>query len=190
MAIPLDAAALAAALVSEGGEAFNPLRLTDFTNAVWTIVIFAASLPLMWTIVWGPMARVLEQRDAQADQAVRAAEAAKAAAEQARADVENRLTQAQKESAKMIADARAVGEAQGREVLAAAQDEAQRTLERAKAEIEREKSKALSEIRETVVDLTLEAATKVVGRSFEDADQRRFVEEFVSGGAPKKPRSR
>jgi hypothetical protein len=29
------------------------------------------------------------------------------------------------------------------------------------------------------VDLTVDAASKVVGRSFQDEDQRRFVREFV-----------
>ncbi|HKD99480.1 MAG TPA: F0F1 ATP synthase subunit B [Planctomycetota bacterium] len=168
------------AFVAEGGS-FNPLDLDTWSNGFWTIVIFLAALGPMWIIVWGPMAKALEKRDQDAEAAVKAAEAARAAAEQARSDVERRLGDAQKESAKLIGEARAVGEAQGREALAAAQSQAQQTLERAKQEIEREKSKALSEIRETVVDLSLDAATKVVGRSLTDEDQRRFVRDFVAG---------
>ena len=167
---------------AEGGEGgFNPLSLTAAANAFWTIVIFAASLPVMWKIVWSPMAKALEHRDEQADQAVKAAEAARAGAEQARADVEKKLAMAQTESARIITEARAIGEAQGREALAAAQAQAKQTLENAKSEIANEKTRALAEIRETVVDLSLDAASRVVGRSFQDDDQRRFVRDFVSG---------
>jgi F-type H+-transporting ATPase subunit b len=171
-----------AGAAGEGGEGgFNPLSLTAAANAFWTIVIFALSLPLMWKIVWGPMAKALEHRDEQADEAVKAAEAAKAAAEQARADVEKKLASAQTESARIIGEARAIGEAQGKEAIAQAQAEAKRTLENAKSEIEREKTRAIAEIRESVVDLSLEAASRVVGRSFQDDDQRRFVKDFVAG---------
>ncbi len=166
-------------LVAETEGGFNPIRFSDLSNALWTVVIFLVALPLMWKIVWGPMAHALEDRDRQAEQAVAAAEAAKAAAEKAQSETEKRLLETQKESARIIAEARAVGEAQGREALAAAQLQSQQTLDRAKSEIEREKVKALAEIRESVVDLTLDAASKVVGRSLGDDDQRRFVREFV-----------
>src|SRR5262245_34166062 len=130
MATILDATYVAAASLLASEEGFNPIRLTDATNALWTIVIFLVSLPLMWALVWGPMSKALEHRDQQAENAVKAAEAAKAAAEQARVDIEKRLAKAQDDSAKLITEARAIGEAQGREALAAAQAEAQKTLER------------------------------------------------------------
>jgi F-type H+-transporting ATPase subunit b len=170
-----------APLVSEGGG-FNPIEFSHWANFLWTVVIFLVALPFMWKIVWGPMARALEARDHDAERAVQSAEAAKAAAEKAQAEVERRLADAQKESTRVLAEARALGEAQGRDALVQAQAQAQQTLDRAKAEIEREKARALSEIRESVVDLSLDAASKVVGRALTDDDQRRFVREFVAGG--------
>lgn len=171
-------------LASEEGGGFNPLDFSHASNLLWTIVIFLAALPFMWKIVWGPMAKALEERDRHADDAVKAAEAAKAAAEQAKADVEKRLADAQKESAKVIADARSIGEQQGRQAIADAQAQAQQTIERARSEIDRAKAKALTEIRETVVDLSVDVASKVVGRSLTDEDQKRFVRDLVSGAKP------
>src|SRR5262252_1972660 len=112
MTLPTVAVSL---LAFEEGGGFNPLDFSHASNLLWTIVIFLAALPFMWKIVWGPMAKALEERDRHA------AEAAKAAAEQAKADVEKRLADAQKESAKVIADARSIGEQQGRQALADAQ---------------------------------------------------------------------
>jgi len=166
----------------EGGG-FDPLSLSFGSNTFWTLVIFLLALPVMWKMVWGPMAHALEERDKKAEEAVHAAEAAKAAAEKAQSEMERRLAEAQKQLAKEIADARAMGERQGQEALAQAQQQAQQLLERAKAEIERERIKALSEIRETVVELSLDAATRVVGRSVGDDDQRRFVRDFVASAS-------
>jgi F-type H+-transporting ATPase subunit b len=171
---------LLAPLAAADEEGFNPIRLTDASNVLWTLIIFGASLPLMWKLVWGPMAAALHERDQHAEEAVRKAQEAKQEAEKARSDVEKRLADATKESARMIQEARAIGEAQAREVVAAAQAQSQQIADRARAEIEREKSKALSEIRETVVDLSIDAATRVVGRSVADDDQRRYVRDFVS----------
>lgn len=165
---------------SSGGEGFDPLKYNDASNTLWTVVIFAAAVGLMWGVVWKPMAQHLEERDHKAEDAAKAAEAAKAAAERAEAEVRRKLDEAQRESARIITDARAAGEAQGREAIAAAQAQAQQQLERAKADIEREKAKALSEIRETVVEISLDAATRVVGRAVTDDDQRRYVRDFVT----------
>lgn len=166
--------------VLSGDEGFNPMRLTDGANTLWTVLIFLAALGAMWKMVWKPMAEHLEQRDHKAHEAAHAAEKAKEDAQRAEAEVKRTLDAANKESARIISEARSVGEAQGREAVAAAQVQSQQLVERAKADIEREKTKALSEIRETVVEISLDAATRVVGRAVGDEDQRRYVREFVA----------
>lgn len=179
--LAVAAGASPALAAAETGGSFNPIDFSHGANLLWTVVIFLVALPFMWKIVWGPMTKALEARDHQAEHAVAAAEAAKVAAEQAKAEVEKRLAEAHREASTMISEARALGEAQGREAIASAQAQAQQTLERAKSEIDREKSKALAEIRETVVDLSVSAASKVVGRALTDDDQKRFVRDLVSG---------
>ncbi|MBI3817586.1 MAG: F0F1 ATP synthase subunit B [Planctomycetes bacterium] len=166
---------------AEGGEeGFNLIRLSDASNAIWTIIIFGLALPVMWKMVWKPMADHLEQRDHKAEEAAHAAEKAKEGAQKSEAEVKRKLDEAQKESARIINESRAAGEVQGREIVATAQKQSQQLLERAKADIEAEKTKALSEIRETVVEISIDAASRVVGRAVADDDQRRFVRDFVA----------
>lgn len=169
-----------ARLSAEGGEGFNPLDLSTASNTLWTIIIFAVALGAMWKLVWKPMADHLEQRDHKAEEAAHAAEKAREEAQRSEAEVRRKLDEAQKEASRIITEARAMGEAQGREAIAAAQAQSQQQLERAKAEIEREKTKALAEIRETVVEISMDAAGRVIGRSVADEDQRRYVREFVT----------
>jgi len=66
------------------------------------------------------------------------------------------------------------------QIVSEAQEEAARTVAKAKEEIIGEKTKALAEIRNEVANLALLAAGKVVNRTINDEDQKKFVEEFVS----------
>lgn len=54
------------------------------------------------------------------------------------------------------------------------------SLQRARDEIAREKEAAIAEVRREVGDLAIAAATQVVGRSLDGADQRRLVDEALS----------
>jgi F-type H+-transporting ATPase subunit b len=48
------------------------------------------------------------------------------------------------------------------------------------ARIQQEAARARAEISRLVVNLSIDAAAKVIGRSINDRDNRRLVEEFVS----------
>jgi F-type H+-transporting ATPase subunit b len=49
----------------------------------------------------------------------------------------------------------------------------------AKKEIERERDKALSSIKENVVDLTLLATEKLIGKAMKEEDHLRLIEESI-----------
>ena len=48
------------------------------------------------------------------------------------------------------------------------------------ARIQQEAARARAEISRLVVNLSIDAAARVIGRSVDDRDNRRLVEEFVS----------
>jgi F-type H+-transporting ATPase subunit b len=56
----------------------------------------------------------------------------------------------------------------------------QRRLEETRKQIEAETRRALEQIRLEVVDLSLLAATKVTGKTLDDADHRRLIDEAVA----------
>jgi F0F1-type ATP synthase membrane subunit b/b' len=70
-----------------------------------------------------------------------------------------------------------------RELKDTAGREAQALLTRAKAEIQAEQSKALTAIRAQVVEVSMNAASQVLKRRVDSADDRRLVEELVAGAA-------
>ncbi|MGH7150021.1 MAG: F0F1 ATP synthase subunit B [Planctomycetota bacterium] len=176
--------ACALPLRSEGGE-FNPVNPATWPNLVWTWVIFLAALPLMWKFVFGPIVRALEARDERGRKAVADAEAARDEAKKAEAAVRTRLSEAAGEVAAILARGREQAERQGKELLDKAEADALRRKERALAEIEAARARALEEIRGEVVDLSLLAASEVIGRSLEGPDQRRLVADAIERAAGK-----
>lgn len=169
-------------LAAEGGG-FNPLDLSGIGGTFWTLVIFLAALAPIWIVVMGPVTRALEARDEKAAAGLAAAEKASAEAQNARAAVESKLREAQLEAAKIVDGARARAEVVERELKDTAAREAQGLITRAKAEIKAEQDKALSAIRTQVVEVSLNAASQVLKRRVDAADDRRLVEELVAGAA-------
>jgi len=64
-----------------------------------------------------------------------------------------------------------------------AEAEAADMTAKARRDIESARNQALQDIRREAVDLSLAAATRVVGRSLDGQDQRRIAEEVVGGMA-------
>jgi len=167
------------ALIAEGG--FNPLDVGGAGSFLWTLIIFALAIYPMWKMVFGKIATAMAERDARAAEAIFAAERASQEAEKSRAAVEVALGVAQAEAAKIVASARERAEARERDIVDTAKKEADAMIEGARSAIRAEQDKALTAIRKEVVDLSLHAASRVLGRNVGGEDDRRLVSELVSG---------
>lgn len=168
-------------LVAEGGG-FNPLDLAAGGNLLWTLVIFLVALPFMWKVVMGPVVRALEERDDHLVRAIGDAERASANAEKTRAEVEVLKGEMQAEASKLLAEARQRAEVREHEIVEAAKHEAGGLVESARKTIRAEQDKALAAIRKEVVELSLDAAGKVLGREVSSDDTRHMVDELIQGG--------
>ena len=100
----------------------------------------------------------------------------------ARAEVVVKLGEAQAEAAKVMAQARERAETREREIVEAAKAEAMAMVDTARKNIESEQDKAIAAIRSEVVELSLNAASKVLSRRVDSDDDRRLVSELVSSG--------
>lgn len=166
-------------LVAEGSS-FDIFDQTGAGNFIWTLVIFAIALPLMWKLVFGPIAAALVERDSKADEAVHAARAASEEAERSRAEVEIALGNANAEAKKIVGAAASRGETRERDIVENAKKEAEAMIVSARTAIEGERDRAVAAIRSEVVDLSMKAATEVLGRNVGSEDDRRLVQDIVS----------
>ncbi|MHC4923831.1 MAG: ATP synthase F0 subunit B [Planctomycetota bacterium] len=90
------------------------------------------------------------------------------------------LNDAQLEAKKILDEAREHAEHFRKEEFAKAQGESDQFLERAKKEIALEEARARDSLKREVVDLTLQAASTVLGRSMTSDDDKRLAETVVS----------
>ena len=169
-------------VAAEGGG-FDPLHFEGGGNVLWTLVIFFAALPFMWKVVMGPVVRALEERDDHLTRAISDAEKASADAEKTRAEVEVLKGEMQTEAAQLLAEARQRAEVREHEIVEAAKSEASNMVETARKTIRAEQDKALATIRKEVVDLSVNAAGKVLGREVKSDDTRRLVTELLESEA-------
>ncbi|HTF91331.1 MAG TPA: F0F1 ATP synthase subunit B [Planctomycetota bacterium] len=172
-------AMLPALLEDPHGGGFNPLDTKHVGNFIWTLLIFLISLPVIWKFVMGPISKALVERDARAQNAIDAAQKASADAERAKVEVEAKLAEARAESMRIVAESRARAEMVGKQVEATSRAEAGKLLEQAKREIQVEREKALAAIRGEVVELSLSAASAVLGRNVGSEDDRRIVGDML-----------
>ncbi len=156
--------------------------LTDVQPAtfVWALVTFFVAFIALKKAAWPMLLEKMEEREVTIREGLEKAAAAEKRATELVERQESILQEARDEAQKLLADSRAAAENIKSETLAAAQSEIAVEKERAKKEIHLERAKAVEELRRTSVDLTLQAAGKLIERDLNDDDHRRLAAEVIS----------
>ena len=157
-------------------EAFS----VDVWKLGFQIVNFLILLYLLNRFLFKPVLARLDERGAKISQGLEDAEAAARDRELARAERDAALSEARKEAAEMIARSTKIAEDSRNEILGAARTEAEKVTQRAREEITAEKDRAMAELRGSVADLALEAASRLMRTEMDSPTQRRLVEEFLA----------
>ena len=84
-----------------------------------------------------------------------------------------------KNSLEKSEEARQSCDAMESEAKQKAQEEAAAIVAKAKVAIEAEKQSAISELKGSVVDLSVDIATRVIGEDFSDEEHRKLIERYV-----------
>jgi len=146
---------------------------------MWTIVTFLIVLMLLKWKAWGPLMSALDKRAEDIKNALSAAERAKEDAEKASQDYEKLVQKAHSEAQQIIADSKAAGERVKNVIESAANEKAEEMIGKAKTQIKAESQKAIQEIKSSVVDLSIEAAEKIIEKNLDSEDNRKLVEKTL-----------
>ena len=174
------------ALVAAAEETHGPASPFEVESGlfIWTWVVFIALFLLLKKFAWPAILRTTEEREQaikrQLDEAQQLhAEAKAAREEQARLLGESRAT-----AQALVADARQVAERERSVAVEKTKEEQEALLQRARREIAAERDRAVQELRREAVDLSLAAATKLIGRRLDAATDRELVEQFIASMEP------
>jgi F-type H+-transporting ATPase subunit b len=155
--------------------------------AIWTAVVFAVLLLVLWKFAWGPIVAGLEKREQRIAEHIAAAEKAHEDAKLMLAQYEKKLAASADEVRAIIEEARRDAEHTQQEILAKARADAQTERDRALREIETAKDQALKELGERTADLAVELAGKIVGARLNAGDHQRLIEEALTRFPSSKP---
>ena len=148
---------------------------------LWTIVTFFIVLAILKWKAWGPLINALDKREEDIREALASAEKARQDAEKASSEYEDMMKKARVEAQQIVADGKAAGERVKNDIESAANDKANEIIEKAKAQIDAERRKAIQEIKSSVVDLSMDAAAKVIERNLDSDDNRKLVDQALEG---------
>jgi F-type H+-transporting ATPase subunit b len=152
----------------------------DWGLMVWTLITFALAVAVLWKYAFGPLQHIIDERRAQIAESLATAEATREEAARLLEDYKETLASVRSEAEEILDRSRKAGESTKAEIVEEARSQAERTLEKGREQIDRDVRAALKELKEQVADLTLLATERVVGRSLDDADHRRLIEEALA----------
>lgn len=146
----------------------------------WTTIIFVVFFFLLAKFAWKPILGAVKSREESINNALAAAERAKAEMQNLQANNEKLLAEARAERDTMMKEAREIKEKMINDAKAEAQLQAEKLIEQAKVAIDAEKNAAMSQIKTQVSDLSLQIAEKLLRNELADANkQSQLIEKLL-----------
>lgn len=140
----------------------------DVGLIIWMTISFLILLVLLRVFAWKPVLKMLHDREEKINAALNEANLAREQMKQLTADNERLLLEAKDERDAILNEARKVSQKMYEDAKVKAQEEGQRIIASAKEDILIEKQKAIADIRNTIAEISLEIAEKVVENEFAD----------------------
>ena len=146
----------------------------------WTLVSFIILYLILRKFAWGPILAAVKEREESIKAALDAADNAKKEMENLKADNEKILNEAKIERETMLKEAKEIKSKLISDAEEEAKIRAKKMVEAAKTAIQNEKNSAMNELKNTVVDLSVGIAEKLISEELADKDkQLKMIEEIL-----------
>jgi F-type H+-transporting ATPase subunit b len=147
---------------------------------IWTLVIFALLFAVLRRFVWPVILGAVEDREKRLEQLLADAERNKAESAALLAQQTKQLADTRNQVQSMLADATTAADKARADAIAKTRLDQEEMIARARRDIAGEKDKALIELRREAVDLSLAAATKLMGARLDSDADRKLVSDYLA----------
>lgn len=144
------------------------------------LIAFLVILVVLKKLVWPPVLEMMEKRQQKIQDDLDAAEQSKLQAAEEAKSYESKILEAHHEADAIVAKAKKEAEEVRSQVLAKAQREAADIIAKAHGAVDSERHKAMIELSGSVVDLSVEIASKIIGNDLSEEEQRRLAEKYLA----------
>ena len=172
--------------LAAGGEAVpNPTWMDSWILPspgifLWTLISFFIVLGILKWKAWGPLMKALDDREEKISSALDAASKAKEEAQKVSSDYEEMIAKAESEKQSILSQAKKDADSLREKKESETDMKCNDMLEKAKKEIDSEKAKALKEIKSVAVNLSVEAASKIISKNLDSDDNRKIAEDTIN----------
>jgi F-type H+-transporting ATPase subunit b len=149
------------------------------------LVSFGIIFLVLWRWGFPVILRTLAERQRVIQEGVENAQRAKRELDDATARADQLLLEARRQAQETIANAAKAAEAEANRIEEEAHARAEQIGKQEVARIQQEAARARADLSRLVVNLSINAAGKVIGKSVDSNDNRRLVEQFVSSAEAK-----
>lgn len=144
------------------------------------LIAFIIILLVLAKLVWPSVLDMMEKRQQKIQDDLDAAERSKIQAAEEAKGYEAKILDAHHEADAIVAKAKKEAEEVRSAVLAKAQREAADIIAKAHGAVDSERHKAMIELSSSVVDLSVEIASKIIGNDLSVEEQRKLAEKYLA----------
>ena len=151
----------------------------NFWTALFVLLNFLALFFVAKKFLFGPVMKMIEDRQKEIDDMYDAAADAKTSAAALESEYQQKLSTAAETSERMVKEAVSRGQHREEEIIRQANLEADAIRSKAAADIAQEKKKAINDAKDEISEMAMAIAEKVVGRAISTADHASLVDHFI-----------
>lgn len=147
------------------------------------VINFIILFGLLTLVLYRPVLRVLDERQAKIKESIEQAERIKEQTAHSEEEIKAHLETARKEGQALIVQATQIGERLKEEAKDKARQEAETIVTKAQTEIRQERDKIVDELRKEFVDIAILAAEKVTRETLDKEKHRKLIDEVLKENA-------
>ncbi len=156
------------------------LLLPNLAEFIPACIAFIIIWFLMAKFAWPVVLKMMDDREKKIQGDFDAAATARSEAEEAKASIAAKLEAADRKADAIVAEAKHDAEVLRADMLAQAQEESQAIIAKAHDVIDADRAKAMAELSSSVIDLSIEIASKVIGDSLDDEAHRALAIKYLA----------
>jgi len=145
----------------------------------WTAITFLVLIGVLWKFAFGPITKMLAERESTIRDAIDSARKEREEAERMLAQQKEALIKAQRDAAELAKRNQQEMENFRTQLTAQARKEADDLVATARKAIGEERRLAVAQLRAEVADLAVAAASRIVKSSLDEKAQRQLVDEYI-----------
>ena len=146
----------------------------------WTLITFFLVAVLLRRVAWGPILKVVDEREKTIAASIESAKRERAEAERLLAEQKDAIQKARAEAAEMMRRNAEDVEKLRNDLVSKARAEAEAQKTDALREIQNEKTKAINDVKKVAADLAIQITEKLLNKQLDDKTQKDLANQYLA----------